>query len=60
MPRSAGASVQYLYTAREEDAERETEAMLCMLGRLAVAEDPDIAVRVIREDVRDEAWVGME
>jgi hypothetical protein len=41
-----------LYIAREEDAERgETEAMLCMLGRLAAAEDADTTVRTIGEAV---------
>jgi hypothetical protein len=50
-----------LYIAREEDVERGvTGAMLCMLGRLAAAEDADTVVRVIGEEVRDEAWVGME
>jgi hypothetical protein len=38
----------------------ETGAMLCMLGRLAAAEDADTAASVIGEKVRDEAWVGME
>ena len=41
-----------LYIAREEDAERgETEAMLCMLGCLAAAEDADTAVRMTGEVV---------
>jgi hypothetical protein len=54
MPPKVGAC----YT---EDAERgETEAMPCMLGRLAAAEDADTAVRVFGEEVRDEAWVGTE
>jgi hypothetical protein len=38
--------------AREEDAESgETEAALCMLGRVAVAEDADATVRKIGEIV---------
>jgi hypothetical protein len=39
-----------LYIAREEDAEkREREAMLCMLGHVAAAEDADTAVEMIGE-----------
>jgi hypothetical protein len=47
-----------LYIAREEDVERGVTG--AMLGRLAAAEDADTAVRVIGEEVRDEAWIGME
>jgi hypothetical protein len=47
-----------LYIAREEAVERgETGAMLYRLGHLVGAKDADTAVRVIGEEVRDEACV---